>query len=446
MSHPSGSRFSLILLAAACTIFAVPAMAGSQARIVRLSDVQGSVQVDKNTGLGFEEAFLNLPITQGTQVRTRDRGRAEIEFEDGSSMRLGPNSQVEFTTLGLSDAGGRISQVSLSEGLAYVNWLGKSSDEFSLAFSHERISLDHAAHFRVDASPQVANLAVFKGDLAVDGPAGKVTVEKKKTASFDASQDDKYTVANNVTEAPLDSWDREASSYHDQYAKNNSSPYGYGVSDMNYYGAYSNVPGFGTMWQPYFTGVGWDPFMDGAWGFYPGVGYMFASAYPWGWLPYRYGSWAFAPGFGWGWQPGNWNNWLTVPRYTAVGTAHVTALVAPTAGETRTVVVGHNAPAAAFAPSRLVLKSGTAGMGIPRGSIQNLSHLNHQVAKSGFAEVRPGPQFSASSPNRGYGFGPSRSSSSRSATGSSTSEPSASGSSMGHSAPVGHSSTTGSRH
>ncbi len=113
-----------------------------------------------------------------------------------------PIAQVEFTTLGLSDAGNRISQVSLSEGLAYVNWLGKSSDEFSLAFSHERISLDHAAHFRVDASPQIANLAVFKGDLAVDGPSGKVTVEKKKTATFDASQDDKYTVANNVYGIP----------------------------------------------------------------------------------------------------------------------------------------------------------------------------------------------------------------------------------------------------
>ncbi len=132
---------------------------------------------------------------------------------------------------------------------------------------------------------------------------------------------------------------------------------------MNYYGAYSNVPGFGMMWQPYFTGVGWDPFMDGAWGFYPGVGYMFASAYPWGWLPYRYGSWAFAPGFGWGWQPGNWNNWLTVPRYTAVGTPHVTALVAPTAGGTRTVVVGHSAVAAPFAPSRVDIEIGYCGNG-----------------------------------------------------------------------------------
>ena len=153
MSKPSLSRSSMILLAvAACALLALPALADSQARIVRLSDVQGSVQIDKNTGLGFESAFLNLPITQGAQVRTHDRGRAEIEFEDGSTLRLTPNTTVEFSTLGLSDSGKRMSVINLVEGMAYVNWLGKSGDEFSLNFSREKISLDHAAHFRVQTT------------------------------------------------------------------------------------------------------------------------------------------------------------------------------------------------------------------------------------------------------------------------------------------------------
>src|SRR5271169_5705804 len=88
----SGSRSALVVLTAmACAFFALPALAGSQARIVRLSDVQGSVQIDKNSGLGFESAFLNLPVMQGARLRTRGNGRVEIEFEDGSTMRLGPN-------------------------------------------------------------------------------------------------------------------------------------------------------------------------------------------------------------------------------------------------------------------------------------------------------------------------------------------------------------------
>ncbi|MGA2102481.1 MAG: FecR family protein [Candidatus Sulfotelmatobacter sp.] len=431
MAHPSASRLSPGLLAAACILFAMPALAASQARIVRLSDVQGSVQIDKNTGLGFENAFLNLPITQGTQLRTGDRGRAEIEFEDGSSMRLAPNTSIDFSTLGLSDSGSRVSQVNLTGGMAYVNWLGKSGDQFGLSFSQEKLSLNQPAHFRVNATPETATLAVFKGDVDAEGPAGKVVVEKKKTATFDLSQDDKYTLADKIADAPLDSWDKEASAYHDQYAKNNSSPYGYGASDLNYYGSYTSVPGYGMMWQPYFAGVGWDPFMDGAWGWYPGFGYMFASAYPWGWLPYRYGNWAFIPGMGWMWQPGGWNTWQTIPHYTA-RTGHFTSLVPPATGTVKTVTIGHGGSVSPKPSSFLFVKSGSAGIGIPRGVVENLSHLNHQVAKNGFAEVRAMSHISGSSST-----GQSSYSSSHSAMASP---------STAHASSVGHASGGGGHH
>jgi len=409
-------------------------MADSQARIVRLSDVQGTVQIDKNTGLGFENAFLNLPVTQGTQLKTAANGRAEVEFEDGSTLRLTPNSSIQFSTLSLNDSGKRISVINLVAGMAYVNWLGK--DDFSLDFSNEKISLEHAAHFRVDTSTEVANLGVFKGDVEVEGPAGKLMVGKKKTATFNPADSDKYTLANNIPDAALDAWDKEAIAYHDQYARNNSSssPYGYGLSDLNYYGAYNNVPGYGMMWQPYFTGVGWDPFMDGAWGFYPGMGFMFASAYPWGWLPYRYGNWMFVPGFGWMWQPGGWNTYLTVPRYTATNLVTVHPPIPPT-GTVKTVVVGRGSPVSTLGQSRMVVHSGSAGMGIPRGSVGNLGHLNHEVARSGVAQVHTAPQFGASSPRSSGYSAPQH---------SSMSAPAAS--SAGHSAPAAHSSSTGSHH
>ncbi len=65
---------------------AVPSFADSQVRIVRLSDVEGNVQIDRNTGQGYEKAFLNLPITQGVKLRGNGEGRAEIEFgHDGET-------------------------------------------------------------------------------------------------------------------------------------------------------------------------------------------------------------------------------------------------------------------------------------------------------------------------------------------------------------------------
>lgn len=400
----SRSKF-VFLTVAACAILALPALGSSQARIVRLSDVQGSVQIDKNSGTGFENAFLNLPITQGTQLRTGANGRAEVEFEDGSTLRAGPDSTIEFGTLELSDAGKRISAVALDGGMIYLNWLGKSGDSFALSFSSEKIALDGAAHIRVDNSGQPASVAVFKGEVEVDGASGKVVVAKNKTAKFDAADHDKYTLANNVVEAPLDSWDRESIAYHDQYAKtkssDNSSPYEYGLSDLNYYGGYYNVPGYGMMWQPYFAGVGWDPFMDGAWGWYPGMGYMFASAYPWGWLPYYYGSWNYVPRFGWMWQAGGWNTRNSAPVFKPTTLVQVHALVAPT-GSVNTVAVGRGGAVSPVKLSRV--KEGSAGLGVPRGSIDGMSHLNREVAKRGFAEIHPEPQFSTSADRFG-GFG-----------------------------------------
>jgi len=430
MSSPSPSRFSLFLTAAACILLALPALADSQARIVRLSDVQGSVQINKNSGLGFENAFINLPITQGVQLRTGTGGRAEIEFEDGSSMRLAPNTMIEFSRLGADDSGKRVSEVNLVEGMAYVNWLGK--DDFALNFAHEKIALDHPAHFRVDTATEASNLAVFKGEVEVEGPSGSLTVEKKKTATFDA--EDKSTVADKVAAAPLDEWDKQSVAYHDQYAKNNQTPLGYGASDLGYYGAYTNVPGYGMMWQPYFTGAGWDPFMNGAWAFYPGFGYGCASAYPWGWMPYYYGNWNYFPGYGWGWQPGGFGGWHPVPHYTPTTLTHV-SLAVPTSGSGKTVFVGKGGAISALPPSSVTLRGGTAGLGISRGSLTNLKSLNHQVAKTGFAQVHPAPQFSASSGR-----------SSASSFGGGSARSSMAGPSMGHASAGGGGSHAGGGH
>lgn len=163
------------------TVFSLvnlPASASSQARIVRLSDVRGAVQINKNAGLGFEPAFLNLPITQGAQLKTLADGRAEVEFEDGSSLRLAPNSTITFSALSLNDAGTRNSTIDLAQGMVYLNWLGK--DELSLKFSRESVDLDHAAHLRLVDASDLAELAVFKGEVDVNGPNGKLAARRTR--------------------------------------------------------------------------------------------------------------------------------------------------------------------------------------------------------------------------------------------------------------------------
>jgi hypothetical protein len=408
-------------------LLSVSASAESKARIVRLSDVQGSVQMDRTTGNGFDKTFLNMPVVEGARLKTGDDGRAEVEFEDGSALRVAPNSEVEFTRLGLGDDGQKLSTVKVAAGMAYVNYRGKRGDEFTLNFGRESVNLMEPAHFRIQLGKEDATLAVLRGRVSVNGQSGPFEVEQKHTATLDIFSD-RYDVAKGYEENSFDDWDKQQSEYHDRYARNgsfngNSSPYAYGMSDLNYYGNYMSVAGYGTVWQPYFLDANWSPFQDGGWVFYPGAGYTWVSSYPWGWMPYRYGNWAFVPGFGWVWQPGYWNNWYPVPR--VVNPPRRTAVPVPPTRGVATVMVGKGLtvnPAGGL-PSRVLITPGSAGLGVPRGTVRNLDHVARYITKNNHPiEVAAEPRGRIAPPSRSIG-GNLNTGSSSSNSSSSTGQP-----------------------
>ncbi len=438
----------------ATTFLSVSASAESKARIVRLSEVQGTVQMDRATGDGFDKAFINLPVIEGSKVKTGKDGRAEVEFEDGSALRLAPNSEIDFARLTLGDDGQKLSTVQLVAGKVYANLHpakshGKKSDDnsgektgdqFELNFAEESISVAQAAHFRVEREgANKGSVAVFKGKVSANGPSGQFDVAEKHSASIafakdevaendaagegiakskdennasakgDASAKDTFTIAKNYESEPSDDWDREQSDYHDRYASVGTSnvltPYGYGVSDLNYYGSFMNVAGYGSVWQPYLMGANWSPFQDGGWAFYPGAGYAFVSGYPWGWAPYHSGNWVFIPGYGWVWEPGAYgNSFYTVPQL--VNAPVKTKLVTPPASGRAMVMVGRGLAAnpAAGTLRRLTIEPGSAGFGVPRGAVTHLDHLARTVGRTSrpvtVSTARP---VSAVSPTAGWG-------------------------------------------
>src|SRR5579864_3929073 len=113
-----------------CTLCSLPALADSHVRVVRLSVVEGNVKVYRGTGR-FDKAMMNLPITEGMKVRTGYDGRAEVEFEDGSTVRLAPDSAVRFSDLSLRDSGTKVSAVEVDKGTAYVEFTGNKDDELT---------------------------------------------------------------------------------------------------------------------------------------------------------------------------------------------------------------------------------------------------------------------------------------------------------------------------
>ena len=390
MRRPDSHIRFLIASVAACFLFLLPAFGDSQARMVRLSDVEGSVQVDRNTGQGFEKAFLNLPITQGVKIRTGVMGRAELEFEDSSTLRITPNTDIEVVQLSLRDSGGKVSAIHLTKGAAYLNYVGASNDDFELTFAHQKISPTEPTHLRIQLTDTDVAVAVLKGDVTVESGSDKVEVAKSHTATFDLLDNDRHQVARGISDDPNDAWDKQQTQYDQTYASNSYSsysPYPYGTADLNYYGNFFNAPGYGMLWQPYLAGAGWDPFMSGAWAFYPGFGFGWVSGYPWGWTPYHYGSWMYLPAYGWAWQPGGaWMGWNAMPVVLNAPIGFATPKVPALPGP-RIIVANRGTAPSVVGKSinKVQVPANSAGLGIPRGSVENLGRLSAAVQHQGFA-------------------------------------------------------------
>lgn len=345
---------ALVLLGALlCLALILPsALADSNVRIVRISYIDGDVQMDRRDGRGYDRAIMNMPVTQGNRLWTRgDTGLAEVEFEDGSTVRLAPESVMEFQELALRGSGQRTTSVDVQQGTVYFN-IGSHAGNFRVTVAGQELTVPHDSQFRLDADKGQIKVAVDKGDVEIRSGSQNVKVKKNETFTMDLSDPSRYYLAKGLVEDRYDSWNQERSQYRDNYASTSYSSnyasyspyYTYGVSDLNYYGSYFYAPGWGYVWQPFGMRAGWDPFMDGAWAWYPGYGYMWVSSYPWGWMPYRYGAWNFVPGYGWCWIPGrSWNNWVaytpvqTVPRGWVAPRPPATP---PPAGGTGTVPVG----------------------------------------------------------------------------------------------------------
>src|SRR5271155_4890144 len=122
------TRRSSIVRGVVALVFSLalaPLAHAAETRAVRLTLLQGAVTVDPMDGTGAQPAQLNLPLLAGVHVATGADGQAEIEFEDGSVVRLTPNSALSLDTLAVDAEANPARPVfttglSLLHGLAYL--------------------------------------------------------------------------------------------------------------------------------------------------------------------------------------------------------------------------------------------------------------------------------------------------------------------------------------
>jgi hypothetical protein len=283
----------------------------SHARIIRLSLVQGDVRFAAEThgdpladsNATWEAAGLNLPIRQGYVLAT-DKGRAEVEFENGTVAFLKENTVLEFYDLSLRDES-RTTRLVLRQGSAsfYVNPSG--SDYFSVTGGDFTVEADSRSSFRVDNYDDGSTVENFKGHVSVLHHKNSTRLDKGQSLSMKAGDDSSLNVAGL---AEQDDFDRWVSGHIDTISTATSAALQYtgspyyvpGFADLYTYGAFNSCGSYGYGWRPFGVGLGWSPFTNGQWFMDPSFGWSWISYQPWGWAPFHYGGWLFDSSCG-GW-------------------------------------------------------------------------------------------------------------------------------------------------
>lgn len=308
----------------------------SPVRTARLARITGDVQVQRTDNTGETAAVLNMPLPAGTRISTGDYAQAEIEFDDGSVARLTPQTVLSLDVLASDASAGARSELSVLGGLVYFelrathenDWQVQAGNAAASPTSNSvlRIALDQpsATFAVVSGSAQIVSLALDQDSKA---PGFATTVRTGESLRADPDDPTRYFLNQQIEPQPWDQWnlsrDEHAAeaadtrtSARDAYAANQA----YGWSDLDNNGTWYAAPapevsdGADTaapqdttapIWQPAAAAdpdSEFDPYADGAL-VWSGGNYVWASAYPWGWTPYRCGRWNYYPGLGWAWQP-----------------------------------------------------------------------------------------------------------------------------------------------
>ncbi|MCU1225377.1 MAG: FecR protein [Edaphobacter sp.] len=315
-----GWSTGLALLGLVLVAFTVAARAydAPPARAARLSYLQGSVTVVRTDNTGSDSAQLNMPLAEGLRVTTGDDGQAEIEFEDGSLVRLTPNSSLSLDSLRADASGNFQTQLALVQGLVYAELRASSKYVYRLSAGEVVVSPVENAVIRINLDKPPGAISVLSGTAHVEHPGSadaggyRTDVRAGETLSGDSTDPGRYFLTQQTPEESWDAWNEEReqaaadeSASQTAARDNYAGDHGYGWSDLDANGSWYDVPDQGRVWQPTVAAdADFDPYGYGSWVWYPSAGYVWASGYGWGWTPYRCGNWSFWSGFGWGWIPG----------------------------------------------------------------------------------------------------------------------------------------------
>ncbi len=269
--------------------------------VARISAIEGNASVRRGDSGDWVAAAVNAPLLAGDEIATGAGSRVEIQFDADNVIRLSGDTELRLPQLDYAHY-----QLELARGTATYSVLRKSDVDIEVDTPNISVRPQREGSYRiqVDDSGQT-EVTARSGDVEVFTPSGSSWVRSGESmVARGQASNPEYQM---VKAPPLDAWDRwnqDRNRAELASASYRHVPSGvYGVSDLDRYGRWEDVDGYGYCWRPTLgIGASWSPYGEGRWVWEDWYGWTWVSYDPWGWAPYHYGRWFYNSG--WYWYPG----------------------------------------------------------------------------------------------------------------------------------------------
>ena len=269
-------------------------------RIARISYMEGDVSFQNTADVDWTAASINLPLQPGDRIYTGPQGRAEIEFDEGSVLRLAERTDIQFLSLNED-----VIQIRILTGLTSLTVL--SEDDFEMDTPAAALIVLRKGVYRFETQENGDTDAIVrKGELEAVSHRFVRRIGSGEHMFVTADENSSYRVSQYDRRDGWDEWtDRRNADVIARASRKYLPDNVYvGVSDLDRHGRWVTVESYGDAWIPYSIGVSWSPYSVGRWCYRPVWGWTWVSYESWGWLPYHYGRWHHSTRYGWCWLPG----------------------------------------------------------------------------------------------------------------------------------------------
>jgi hypothetical protein len=278
---------------------AAPKSEGPAPAVARISLIHGDVTKQRGDSGEWGATTINAPLVLGDQVATGEKSRTEIQLDYANFLRMAAGSQVKIADLSRT----RI-QVQVAKGYASYTMLKGAEAEVEIDSPNVAVRPLKPGRYRVQVnSDSETDVIVREGEAEITTPQGSTRVREGELITIRGTDNPEYKVSDAPAKDDWDRWNKDRDSViREAEGPRRTNRYYTGANDLDGYGRWVYVPGYGDVWQPYQQAT-WAPYQTGRWVWEPYYGWTWVSYEPWGWTPYHYGRW-FYYGNNWCWWPG----------------------------------------------------------------------------------------------------------------------------------------------